>query len=245
MRTNQIKSESVENWIHKQDYYEDNPGNAEIERLVAKLDSLCNGSTKQITLITSAVLGEGKSTLASYIAHSSSRNRKNPTLLIDFDLRRPSLDRHFGVRRSNGVVDILSYRKPLKDCLKKTLVPNLFILTSGRIGEGTPIHLLNSDKLKRFFVEVRSFFDFVIVDAPPTIPVSDPLLLGKVVDTVILVIKAGSTSKHVVQRAIDMFKDVKVEISGIILNNLNNILPYYYDYDYYGYKYYEKAENDH
>ena len=71
------------------------------------------------------------------------------------------------------------------------------------------------------------------------IPVSDPLILGKFVDNVIMVVKAGSTPRHVIQRALDMFYDVKVNIDGIVLNNVDNVLPMCYEADYYGYKYFE------
>ena len=221
--------------------YYDSPGNAEIERLNAKLDALRNGNEKQVVLVTSAILGEGKSTMAAHIARTSARNRKNATLLMDFDLRRPRLHRIFNVRKRRGLADILGLKLPLKACIKKTSIPNLLLLTSGNVQQN-PLNLLKSDRIERILMEVRTFFDNVIVDSPPVIPVSDPLLLGRVVDNILFVVKAGTTSKLVVKRAIEMFDDVKVEISGIVLNNMNNVLPYYYDYDYYGYKYYEKTE---
>ncbi|MFQ5641562.1 MAG: tyrosine-protein kinase family protein [bacterium] len=239
---NQFKPENPRNRFDGKGYHSDNAGNAEIGRLIAKLDTLCNGSLQQIVLITSAILGEGKSTVASRLARSSARNRKNPTLLIDFDLRRPRLHQLFGVRKRQGLVDIFDGRIPLRDCIKRTSIPGLMLLTSGRLRKETPIELLTADKIKTFFSEVRNSFDNVIVDSPPIIPVSDPLILGKIVDNVILVVKAGVTSRHIVKRAIDMFLDVKVSISGIVLNNMDNVLPYYYDSNYYGYKYYEKAE---
>ncbi|MFQ5771585.1 MAG: tyrosine-protein kinase family protein [bacterium] len=217
--------------------YRDSPGNAEIERLVTKLDTLRDGRLNQIVLITSAVLGEGKSTLASRIALSSARNRKKPTLLVDFDLRRPRLHQIFRVKESPGVAEILRSTLPLEFCFKKTSVPNLMLLPSGKLRDN-PVDLLCLDKLDNLFTEVRTLFDNVIIDSPPTIPVSEPLVLGKSVDNVILVIKAGATSKQVVKCAIDMFYDVGIDISGIVLNNMNNVLPYYYDYKYYHYGYY-------
>jgi capsular exopolysaccharide synthesis family protein len=221
--------------------YKDTAGNAEVERLVAKLESLKNGKSNQVLLITSALLGEGKSTVATRIASSSARNRKSPTLLIDFDIRRPRLHRIFNVARGQGVVDILSRDLPLQSCLKDTAIPNLLILTSGIIN-GNPLEILTLDKIKRLFVEVRERFENVIVDAPPVIPVSDPILLGRLVDHVVMVVKAGDTSRHVIKRAVNMFSDVKVNISGIILNNMKNVLPFYFDHDYYGYKYFESGD---
>jgi capsular exopolysaccharide synthesis family protein len=243
LQTSQATSEIPIDFRSPVEDYKDNPGNAEVERLVAKLDTLRNGTVKQVVLITSAILGEGKSTVASHIAISSAHNRKSPTLLIDFDLRRPTQHRIFGVSRRYGVIDILTLKKPLKDCIRPTSFPNLLLLPSGRLEKDSPIGLLKMDRVKRMFGEVRNSFDNVIVDSPPIIPVCDPLVLAKVVDHVMLVVKAGSTSKHVVGRAIDMLQDVNVKVRGIILNNLKNILPCYYDHNSYTYEYYKYHES--
>lgn len=219
--------------------YDDTPGNAEFKRLVAKLDVLKNGKNQQTILITSAIIGEGKSTVASYVAQSAAYYRKQSALLIDFDIRRPRLHEVFNVRREKGVVDILNDGIPLVSCCKKTAIDNLFLVTAGKT-DLNPNELLTSDRIKNLISEARTHFEYAIVDSPPIIPVSDPLLISRFVDNVILVIKAGSTLRHVVKRAIDMLFDIRVEVSGFVLNNMNNVLPRYYDYKYYGYKYYEK-----
>jgi len=227
----------------RKECYKDTPSNAEIERLLAKLDTVRDGKDKQSVLITSAVQGEGKSTASTLIALASSRDKKNPTLLVDFDLRRSRLYQHFGVNREGGVIDILSNRLPFKLCVKKTHFDNLKILTSGNL-HSSPIGALNSESIKRFFNEAFHYFDNIIVDCPPIIPVSDPLVLSKFVDNVILVVKAGSTSKQVVKRAIDMIYSIEVDVCGIILNNMNNVLPYYYDTKHYRYHYYNDDNQD-
>ncbi len=216
--------------------YQDSPANAEIERLVAKIDTLRNGKAQQTIMVTSSLQGEGKSTVATRIAQTMARKR-GKTLLVDFDLRRPRQHRIFDVIRGDGVVDILNFGLSVQRCLKETSVPKLFLVTSGIVKEN-PIELLNMDKVQKLLNEARENFDYVVLDAPPIIPVSDPLLLGKLVDNVILVIKAGETSRNIIKRAVDMFYDVKVDISGVVLNNMKNVLPYYYDHDYYGYKYF-------
>lgn len=231
----------IETKAFPSDSYRDSPGTAEIERVVAKLDSLRNGSVKQVVLFTSAVSSEGKSSIASMVAISSAMHRNKPTLLIDFDMRRPQIHKNFSVDKIGGVAEILGAGLPLKSCVKESSVPNLLLLTSGKLNE-TTIKLLNSPRLEKLFAEVRETFDHVIIDSPPIIPVSEPLIIGKMVDHLLLVVKAGATPRHVVQRAIDMLHDVKVTISGIVLNNMDNVLPYYYDYDYYGYKYFSTPQ---
>lgn len=224
--------------------YKDTPGNAEIERLVAKLTMLRNESAKQSILITSAILGEGKSTIASLIARSMACNQNRATLLIDFDIRRPRLHHIFDLNREQGITDILNANLPVHACLKKTFLPNLTLLPSGN----TPAshkQVINSDNIQSLLKEVLADFDNVIIDAPPILPVSDPLILATLVDQVLLVVKAGTTSRYVVKRAIDMFTDVNVAISGIILNNMKNVLPYYYDHKYYGYHFFNNKELKH
>jgi capsular exopolysaccharide synthesis family protein len=220
-----------------QQYFTDSPGSAEIGRLGAKLDSMKNGRQRQFILITSSVSGEGKSTIASLLARSKALHHQK-TLLVDFDIRRPKLDTIFNVPKKNGLVDILRSELPLNLCIKRTHIPNLTLITSGFL-TGNPVEVLNSERIKLFFESIGEHCDEIIIDSPPAIPVSDPLILSKFVDNVILVVKAGSTSKFVVRRAINMFNDINVKLSGIILNNMANVLPYYYDHKSYGYQYYE------
>ena len=221
----------------------DTPGNAEIMRLLSKLDTFRNGSHKQTVMITSALLGEGKSTISSNIAIASSQNRQRPSLLIDFDLRRPKLHHIFKIDKEPGVVDGVTNQLSFQELIKDSGFPNLKIITSGSLND-SPIKILNAQNIKAFFDTASSYYDYIVVDAPPVIPVSDPLIIGKFVDNVILVAKAGETPKRVIKRAVDMIHNVEIEISGIILNNMKNVLPYYYDHKYYGYDYYNYNNND-
>ncbi len=216
--------------------YQDSPGNAEIERLVAKLDALNYGKRSRVTLVTSALSGEGKSTVASLVARSAAYKLNTSTLLVDFDIRRPTLHRIFQVKKDRGIVDIMGLNLTIKNCLKQTSIPNLALLTSG-VCDQNPNSLMKTDKVKVFLKTVSLYFENIIIDSPPVIPVSDPLIIGKLVDNVILVIKAGETAKSVIKRAIDMFGDIGVKISGIVMNNMASVMPYQYDYRYYGYKY--------
>lgn len=218
-------------------YYLDTPGNAETARLLAKIDTLRYNQEKQSLLVTSAVLGEGKSTVSSQIALASSRNRGKPTLLIDFDLRRPKIHQIFGLRKEPGVSEVLTRQLSFTNCVKNTFVDNLKIMTSGSL-DNSPLEVFNAERAKRFFEEALHYFDFIVVDSPPVIPVSDPLILGRVVDHIVLVVRAGQTPRKVVKRAVDLLNGVELVIAGIILNNVNDVLPSCYDYKYYGYHYY-------
>ncbi|MCB0262118.1 MAG: CpsD/CapB family tyrosine-protein kinase, partial [Calditrichaeota bacterium] len=190
----------------------------------------------RITLVSSALTGEGKSTIAALIARSTAYKLNTPTLLIDFDVRRPTLHNIFQVRREKGLVDVLNLNLTIRNCLKQTSVPNLALLTSGKT-DVDPNELLKSDKIKVFLKGMGTYFHNIIIDSPPVIPVSDPLILAKLVDHIVLVLKAGHTPRSIVKRAIDMFADVNVQVTGLVMNNMQNVMPYQYDYRYYGYKY--------
>ncbi len=228
---------------HLKEARNDTPGNAEIMRLLSKLDTFRNGTDKQTLMITSALLGEGKSTISANIAIASSRNRRKPSLIIDFDLRRPRLHHIFKVAKEPGVVDGVTNKVPFQELIKDSGFPNLQIITSGSLKD-SPIKIFNAQNIKAFLDAASSHYDYIVVDAPPVIPVSDPLIIGKFVDNVILVTKAGETPKKVIKRAIDMIHNVEIEISGMILNNMKNVLPYYYDHKYYGYDYYNYDDNN-
>ena len=95
-------------------------------------------------------------------------------------------------------------------------------------------------RLREIFEELKFYFDFIVVDVPPVIPVSDPVIIAGEVDGTLLVVRAGSTPKDVVKRSLNFLRNAKVNLLGVVLNNLDEVLPYYYSAHYYGYKYYNK-----
>ncbi len=218
-------------------YYDDTPGNAEAQRLFVKLETIRNGSEKHCLLVTSAMLGEGKSTISSHIALASSRNRRSPTLYVDFDLRRPKGHKLFNLEKECGVAEVLAGQKSFGECVKDSFVDNLKIMTAGELNF-SPLEVFNSETARRFMETARSHFNYIIVDSPPVIPVSDPLTLSRLVDNVVFVVKAGATQRKIVKRALDVMAGSKIAVSGIIVNNMDNVLPCYFDPKYYGYQYY-------
>lgn len=224
-------------------YREESPLATEVRRIASKLRVAGTERGIKSVMVTSASLGEGRSTAAAYLAIACSRYRNTKTVLVDFDLRRPRVHELFEVRRKRGIAEILSRRAPLKACLKGTRYRNLRIVTSGRDSHKNPSGLMNSSHIEQLFAELRFYFDLIIIDAPPVIPVSDPLLLSPELDGALFVVKAGKTQKPVIQRALQLLKDARVETLGIILNNMHHVLPYYYDYSFYHYQYSSETED--
>lgn len=101
---------------------------------------------------------------------------------------------------------------------------------------------MHQNRLREIFEELKFYFDFIIVDVPPVIPVSDPILIASEVDSTLVVVRAGNTPREVAKRAINFLKNSKINVLGIVMNNLDEVLPYYYSSKYYSYKYYNKSD---
>ena len=107
------------------------------------------------------------------------------------------------------------------------------VITSGRVISG-PSKLFEPHVIQRSLSQIAEAADLVIIDSPPLLPVSDPLLLAPQVDGVVLVVMAGATPRQVVRRSRELLADVEANVLGAVVNNAAEALPYYYDYKYYG-----------
>jgi capsular exopolysaccharide synthesis family protein len=210
----------------------------EFRRLYSNVANFANGEIKSI-MITSASVEEGKSTIASFLALSAAEASGQKILLLDTDLRRPMVNVLFKMPLEIGLTDIMDKKCSIKETIKSTLIPNLSIITAGKV-EKEPTLILNQNRLREVFEELRFYFDFIIVDVPPVIPVSDPVIIANEVDGVLIVVRAGITPREVVKRAINFLQNSKVNTLGVVLNNLEQVLPYYYRSKYYSNKYYHK-----
>jgi len=211
----------------------------EFRRLLHKIKNHDKETEIKSILMTSAMLSEGKSTICSFLGLTSSRLKGLKTLILDSDLRRPSIDKFFNITNHPGLMEILVDGYNPKDAICKTGIDKLDILTSGRRCFN-PSEVFDADAIGNIVDEMKFYYDLILIDSPPLLPVSDPMMLIPKVDGVLLVIKAGATQKEVVQRAVDIVSADKNKIIGVVLNNLTHSLPYYYDYNYYHYDYQQK-----
>ena len=155
---------------------------------------------------------------------------------MDCDLRRPNLHRLFALEQGKGLSELLQGKTNFQDCLKSIPLENLKVMTSGQEIQN-PSELLESPYFQEVITEARHCSDLLIADCAPVIPVSDPLIIGPLMDGVILVLKAGYTQREIGKRAVEILRDSQVNLLGVIMNNMKEILPYYYSYKYYGYEY--------
>jgi len=182
-------------------------------------------------LVTSAVPEEGKSTTSLSLAVSMAQ-RGAKTLLIEADLRKPVLEtRLFGRQRHLGASDFLNDKADFEDVIQPTAIPNLSVITAGKVTKNSGELLLRRHKVEKFFELARQGFEQVIVDSAPILAVSDTLTIAKHFKTVAMVVRSHKTPRRLVRRAVDLLKRLKRMPSGAILS----MVPPGNDYYYYGY----------
>ncbi len=219
-------------------YSAEQPFATEFRRLLHRIKKNDNETELKSLLITSAMLSEGKSTISSFLAVTAARQKGMKTLLIDADLRRPTVHKFFAMERDNGLTEILADNYNPVDMIKHTEMENLHIMTAGK-RVPSPTDIFDAQSIGRIIDEMKFYYDIILVDCAPVLPVSDPMLLASKLDGIVLVVKAGATQKEVVERAVEILSTNNHRVLGIVLNNMNNSLPYYYDYNYY---YYEDSD---
>ena len=169
-------------------------------------------------VVTSSNCGEGKSTVAGNLAFSLSQNGSR-TLLIDCDLRKPSLHKKFLIPNDKGITDVLFDKQDLKDVIKK-IENNLYLLPCGTIPPN-PAEILGSKTMEEFLDELSINYDYIILDTPPVLAVTDAQLLAAKADATVLVVKANKTKGKTVNSYKELEK-VKANIIGTILNDYDN-----------------------
>jgi non-specific protein-tyrosine kinase len=169
-------------------------------------------------VVTSAAPGEGKSTTLSNLAVTLAQGEKR-TLLVDADLRRPTLHTLFDVSNSRGLTTMAVDDSALADPpVLQTGIENLWLLPSGPLPPN-PAEILGSRRMEEIIAALKARADIVLFDAPPVIVVTDAAVLGTKVDGVLLVISAGKTRREHALRAKELLERVKIRLVGAVLNN--------------------------
>ncbi|MGH9124979.1 MAG: polysaccharide biosynthesis tyrosine autokinase [Acidimicrobiales bacterium] len=194
-------------------------------------------------LVTSASASEGKTTVAANLAVTLGRAGLR-VALVDADLRRPALQSFFGLEESAGLSAVLSGAVDWRNVLQTIPgEPNVEVLTAGNIPPN-PSELLGSDRTRDLLAELESVFDQVIVDTPPSLPVTDAVALSQRVDSCLLVVLAGKSKKRQVARCTQLLRQVNAPIAGVVVNGLSSHFDDGYGYGYgYGYRYEQPIGN--
>jgi capsular exopolysaccharide synthesis family protein len=213
--------------------------------LVSILFSSQDRRRSRVLVVTSSGPAEGKSTVISNLGIAVAEVNHR-VLLVDADLRKPRLHTILGVENDRGLSDLLRSREPiaatLEGMIRETEIPGLFLLPSGP-STSSAASLLYSTRMPEVLKVLRMQFDTIFLDTPPMLQIPDARVLGRMVDSVLMVVRAGKTTRDAAMAARQRFAEDGTQILGTVLNDWN---PKWSPSGYYGYDgayytgYYEK-----
>jgi capsular exopolysaccharide synthesis family protein len=183
-------------------------------------------------LITSAVPGEGKTTVSSNLAVVFAQAGKR-VMLLDADLRRPGVHRAFALPNAFGLTNLLRTDGHITENVLHRVQPNLRVMTTGALPPN-PAELLGSQRMRQIIREALAACDVLIIDSPPLQVVTDAAVLSAEVDGTLLVVDSGRTRKGAVRQAREALNRVGANVLGVVVNRLSARSGQYYYYQYYG-----------
>ena len=178
-------------------------------------------------VVTSSEPGEGKTLTAGNLALALAQG-ESKVLLVDCDMRKPSVHKNFRISNENGLTDLLLHKRTMEQVMVK-YNENLTIVSAGRVSPN-PSEMLGSRAMGTFLEEMKEHFDYVVMDTPPLGAVTDAQVLSTKVDGIILVVKAGATKKDVVMNSVNLIKKVNGNLIGTVLNGVEQSKNKYYYY---------------
>jgi len=198
------------------------------------------GDKLRVLTVTSSIPAEGKSTVASNLAIVVAQTGLR-TLLVDADLRRPTVHQGFGIRGAAGLVAYLTGKAQLvEEVTNPTDIPNLDVVCCGST-PSQPSELLSSRRMAEFIQEASRRYDRVVIDCPPVSAVSDPLIVSSQADGAVLVTKFNKVRRDMARKSIQRMLESGVQLCGVVINDIDfeGREAYYYSYYYYQNRYYK------
>lgn len=186
----------------------------------------------QIISVTSAGPEEGKSTTTANLSVVFASSDKK-VLLIDADLRKPTMHHYFMLSNRVGLTNVLTQQVSLLEAAQSTNLPNLHVITAGPIPPN-PSELLASKRMGTLLAELRKEYDIILIDTPPTLAVADSQIIASRCDGVVLVIKSGGVKRDAAMKAKVSLEHAKARILGVVLNGVSRKSAEDYYYYYYG-----------
>lgn len=195
--------------------------------LTTNLLNYDKGRPPHTIAVTSSVHSEGKTvtTLNLAITLSQSSNDRK-VLLIDADMRKGQMTNYLGTGFHVGLSEYLSGKAQLNDIIFHVDIDNLSFISCGAVPPN-PAELLGSTKMKELINAMKSQYEFVIIDTPPVIPVTDPVIVGTQVEGVVMVVQAGRTQRGIVKRAMELLEQGHINLVGHVLTGIEYFVPQY------------------
>lgn len=215
----------------------ESPLGLEFKRIYLNLARTRGRTLPRTILITSSTRGEGKTTTSACLGITLAREHRQKTLLVDFDLRSPALHRALGMPGSSwGLAQMLQQRTFDERFVRQTALPTLDFLSAGR-SERPAAELIDAENVEWFLKEAMSRYELIVLDCAPCLAVPDPLILGRAVEGVLYVIKAGATVRKAAEYGVKVQREARDNVLGVLMNDAGEFLPQYYGYkaNYYGY----------
>ncbi len=213
----------------------ESPMAIELRRIMIRIGRKVDLDRKRALMVTSAERGEGKSLFSLHFALVLAYHLPRRILLVDADVRRPVQHTVFQHPLAPGFANLLSCESKIADAVRSTKIKNLDFLAAGD-PHGHPSRLFGEHKVRDLVAELHKTYDVILLDSPPTVPVSDPLHFLDAVNGCLFMVMAGQTHKDVSKRGVEILRSAGANILGVVANNLGEVLPYYYDQKYYGYE---------
>ena len=212
----------------------------QFRKLRTQLLRLRRAQPPRTIMVTSATSGEGKTLVSANLAAGIAYELQAYSLLMDCDLRAPSLGRLFGLPNGDGLADYLIGKKEIPDLLHRTEVERLKILLAGSV-QDNPTELIGSEKMRALIQELKVRYNdrYIILDSTPLLSTAEPEVLSKLVDGIIIVVRAGVTQRETLKQAISSLE--KDKVLGFVLNDLqfrsSGLISRYFGADGYSYGY--------
>lgn len=213
-------------------------GPEQLRTLRSRLYQIRDRMPLKTLLVTSALPAEGKTFVAANLAQTIARQHERRILIIDGDLRWSRMHTLFGAPAEPGLTAYLQDQASLVDILQRGTPDNLYFIPGGK-AVGNPAELIHSGRFKKLLESVTPNFDWVIIDSPPAVPVSDPSLMADLCDGVLLVIHAGVTPFDVAQKIAQEYREKR--LVGVVLNRIEKRrVDSAYEFGRYDYRHKEK-----
>ena len=201
--------------------------------LRTNLEFSMSGEGARSILITSSHVSEGKSSVAANLATVFAMQNKK-TVLVDADMRRGVQAKRFEIQNNNGLSNYLANMiVKEKEFVKRTEIPNLYVITSGPVPPN-PAELLSSSRMKEMLDGLKEDFDVIVVDGAPVLPVTDSVILSAIVDRVVVVASYGETHKEELKSVKAALENAGANIAGVVLNKVDAKGKGYHRYSKYG-----------
>ncbi len=183
-------------------------------------------------LVTSSQQNEGKSTVIANLAVSFAGMENKKILILEGDLRNPTVHRMFNISNTHGITDILTGQKSFDECVHKTEIEGLEVLTCGKMPPN-PAEMLASNKMKALIESLKDYYDYIFIDSPPIGIITDAGIISTYADGTILVVASKEVDIEMAQISKDRLEKVNANILGVILNKFEEANGAYGYYNYY------------